>query len=86
MADVVGAVTREIEALPPSVALSGLAAATIVLAERLVAASPRDAAPIGRELRESLAKLTLMATELPSEEVDPLDELAKRRSSRTANA
>lgn len=75
MADLVGAVTREIEALPPAVAQSGLAAATITLAERLEAASPRDAAPLGREIRESLAKLAAMAAESATEEVDPLEQL-----------
>jgi hypothetical protein len=75
MADLVGSVTREIEALPPAVALSGLAATTITLAERLEVASPRDAAPLGRELRESLAKLQAMANESATEEVDPLDKL-----------
>jgi hypothetical protein len=75
MADLIGAVTREVEALPPSIRDSGLAASVIVLAERLDAASPRDAAPIGREIRETLAKLHLLATEIPSEEVDPLEQL-----------
>jgi hypothetical protein len=75
MADAVAAVTAEVEALPPSLRNSGLAITAIVLAERLAAASPRDAAPLGREIRESLAKLQQLATEIPSEEVDPLDAL-----------
>ena len=86
MADVVAAVTAEIGNLPPIVARSGLAASTIVLAERLDAASPRDAAPIGREIRESLATLQKMAAELPSEELDPLEQLRLKRAERLKSA
>jgi hypothetical protein len=78
MADVVKAVTLEIEALPAEIRDSGLAAATIVLAERLAVASPRDAAPIGRELRESLATLRQMAEAMPSEELNELESLQDR--------
>lgn len=90
MTDLVTAIRREVEALPPSVANSGLAASVIVLAERLAAASPRDAAPIGREIRETLSKLHQLANEIPSEEVNPLaeirDELSERRASRAGGA
>lgn len=78
MADVVAAVTAEVEALPPTLRTSGLAITAIVLAERLAVASPRDAAPVGREIRESLATLQRLAAELPSEEVDPLDQIRLR--------
>lgn len=76
-------VRAEIEAMPAQVRSSGLASTALVVASRLVDAGHRDTAPLARELRAALAELRELAAAVPAE-VDPLDELERKRAARLA--
>lgn len=80
------AVKADLDSLPEQVRSSGLAAAALTLASMLDEGVPaRDAAAVGRELRQSLAALRDLARAAPTKE-DPLDELEKRRSARVTGS
>lgn len=77
-------VFADIQALPAALRSTGLSAQALVLAERLDEAGARDSAAIARELRATLAELRDLSKAAPRE-VDPLDDLGKRRAARLAN-
>lgn len=81
---VLESVQAEVAKLPDAVRLSATAATAEKLAERLDEATPRDTAPIARELRETLAQLSAWAEKVPTE-ADPLDELERKRAARIAD-
>lgn len=80
------AVLDELDQLPNGLRDGALATAAVALAELLPDSSPRDAVALARELRQTMAELRAAAVATPEEEVDPVDELARRRARRRASS
>jgi hypothetical protein len=79
--DIRKSVLADLAGLPAALRNGSLAASALTLAELIPESAPRDAASLVRELRQTMAELRSSAAQVP-EEVDPVDELARRRAAR----
>jgi hypothetical protein len=80
---ILASVQKELARLPEALQANALVSLALTLAERLDSAALRDTPPLSKELRATLDQLRDLAREAKPAELDPLDELDRKRAAKS---